>query len=178
MPGLRQAKNFAGFEDFFGAENGQIWRQCLAFQRVFGNGKIAKIDYRELAEQHVAIAAQYPLMQGKDWLTHHVLGARGLIERLPESQRPRFGDILSVSKGSGPKYAIETLTDLGTLPAFERADIYRLSTITDSRDRDLALTRGAARLAMPDAPIAKLKTAADGLRQAVPRRPAGTSHSS
>ena len=92
----------------------------LAFQRVFGNGKIAKIDYRELAEQHVAIAAQYPLMQGKDWLTHHVLGARGLINRLPESQRPRFGDILSVSKGRvGPKYAIEILTNLGTLPAFD-----------------------------------------------------------
>lgn len=120
------------------------------------------------AEQHVETAERFPFMQGDSWLETHVLDANRLIQKLPESERANLNDLFALGRGSiNSRQTLEILTNLIALPNGERNDIYRLSRSADSRDRDRAITRAAARPPMPDPRIAILKEARGRLLDAV-----------
>jgi hypothetical protein len=119
------------------------------------------------AEQHIETAEQYPFMQSTDWRQYHVLEARELINRFPESERTKINDVLmAVPIPPDPKIAIEMLQHLRRMNPDERNEIYRLSKSSDSRERSLAVTKSAARPPMPDPRLIDLDAAANGIKTA------------
>ncbi|MGA8594474.1 MAG: ParB N-terminal domain-containing protein [Bryobacteraceae bacterium] len=119
------------------------------------------------AEQHVQTAEQFPFMQQPDWRQYHVLEARELISQFPESERPKINDVFAAAPvPPDPKIAIETLENMRRMSAEERAEIYRLSKSSDSRERSLALTKSAARPPMPDPRLIDLDSALNGFKTA------------
>jgi ParB family transcriptional regulator, chromosome partitioning protein len=119
------------------------------------------------AEQHIDTAEQFPFMQRADWRQYHVLEARELVNQFPESERPKINDVFAAAPvPPDPKIALETLENMRRMSAEERAEIYRLSKSSDSRERSLALTRSAARPPMPDPRLVELDAAVDAMKTA------------
>ena len=119
------------------------------------------------AEQHVEAAEQFPFMQRPDWRQYHVLETRDLISQFPEAERTKINDVFAAAPvPPDPKIAIETLENMLRLSPQERAEIYRLSKSSDSRERSLTVTRSAARPPMPDPRLLDLDTAVNGIKTA------------
>jgi hypothetical protein len=118
-----------------------------------------------VAEQHVETAERFPFMQRSDWRQYHVLEARELVNQFPESERPKINDVFAAAPvPPDPKIAVETLENMRRMSSEERAEIYRLSRSSDSRERSLAVTRSAARPPMPDPRLVEFDAAVDAMK--------------
>lgn len=73
-------------------------------------------------QRHVALAEQYPLLQGRGWRRHHVLDAGKVLDKIPSEDRAPLTALLTMSTIS-PAMAIQYLKKAAKMPTVGRDDI-------------------------------------------------------
>jgi ParB/RepB/Spo0J family partition protein len=116
------------------------------------------------AEQHVALAEQYPFMQ--KWRQSEVLAIHEALVTVPEAEREDAMAVLGRAKVLPADLAATMLRNIQAKKANERAAIYALACSKDPRDWSRALTGAAQMPPMPDPRLDCLDAALDALRRA------------
>lgn len=122
------------------------------------------------AEQHVETAESYPFMQSPDWSQNAVLTARKQLEAMPEPVRETVAELIS-QPGVPVKEAMGILTNVREMPKEAQAEIVSLHQSEDHRQRDLALTKAAAKPPMPDPQLGIVREIGRQLHQCIRKYP-------
>lgn len=122
------------------------------------------------AQEHVAAAERYPVLQGPGWKQYRAMEAAEALDRLPESEREIVIDLVD-EPGIDPQTAVKIISTIASKPAPERKQILDLATSGDERDRALAHTKAVELPPMPDGRAIQLESVIRTLKTCIKAYP-------
>lgn len=122
------------------------------------------------AQQHVAAAESFPVLQQPQWKQYQAMEAAELLRTIPEDEQPAIVALID-QPGIPPRDAIEVIRNVSQKSEPERKHIASLAASTDDRDRSLALTKAAEFPPMPDGRSIALRAVVRDLRKCIKAYP-------